>query len=64
MDCLPLGTSGSADDDKIEDCDADPNKSSDINMESCTNPPTPASGMQVSFVRVRILQGSLYLAFE
>ena len=47
MDCLPLGASVSSDDDKIEDSDNDPNKSNDINMESSTNPPTPASIMQV-----------------
>jgi hypothetical protein len=47
MDCHPLGTSVSSEDEKIDDCDGDANKSNDINMESCTNPPTPASAMQV-----------------
>ena len=48
MDCLPLANSAGSEDEKIEDCcDGDLTKSSDINMESCTNPPTPASVMQV-----------------
>lgn len=50
MDCLPtpLVNSTSSDDDKIEDSENDTAKNNDINMESCTNPPTPASAMQVN----------------
>lgn len=49
MDCLPTpaNTSVNSDDDKIEDSEIDNSKNNDINMESCTNPPTPASAMQV-----------------
>ena len=48
MDCLPLAPSIGSEDEKLEDSDADITKNSDINMESCTNPPTPASAMQVA----------------
>jgi len=49
MDCLPTpaNVSLNSDDDKIEDSETDNTKMIDINMESCTNPPTPASAMQV-----------------
>jgi len=57
MDCLPLTNSAGSEDEKIEECcDGDLTKSSDINMESCTNPPTPASVMQVQLCHdIRLL---------
>ena len=46
MDCLPLAPPSIwSEDEKLEDSEADLTKNSDINMESCTNPPTPASAM-------------------
>ena len=48
MDCLPMATSMGSEDEKLDDLDVDSTKNLDINMESCTNPPTPASSMQVA----------------